>query len=210
MTGVDAIQVTVRPQNLGDIRTLPDETPVWILGQIATGGFTNRYYIEKLDRSAGIGVGSPPVAQEGDMVSVTGMTATIGGERLIMGGLTEVVSTGNPVPEPLLLRNVFLGGGELGAWAPGVTGGVDAYNLGLLITTAGRVTAAGADHFYVDDGCLLQNGTENLGVKVVSGDLAEPAVGSYAVVTGISGAEGSPGSIIRVVRPRKQADIIAY
>jgi hypothetical protein len=84
-----------------------------------------------------------------------------------------------------------------------------ANNIGLLVTSWGRVTAVAYDWFYMDDGNNLDDGTGHIGVCVSNGVLERPSVGQYALITGISGCEIPAGSPVarRVLRPRNSGDI---
>jgi hypothetical protein len=210
MTAVDAIQVKIQPTALEEARLLPDDSQVWLLGQIATAVFGDDYYIEEEDRSSGICVGITPLPAVGDMMNVVGDMDTVNGERIIVNGTSVTASTGNTVPDPLYIMQKRLGGMSPGPNCPGITGAWGLFNVGLLMTISGSVTHSESEFFYVDDGSALEDGSGYMGVKVLSGDLDEPDEEEYAVVTGISGAEMLGGNVVRVMRPRVQEDIIPY
>lgn len=208
----DTVRVTVLPQNLSNARTLPDGAPVWLLGPIVSGVLTDRFYFEKTDRSAGMASNITPFPQEGDAVNISGVMATYQGERMVQLGLASVVSSGNPIPEPLFMHNRSLGGADFGPYAPGVAGGIGLYDIGLLVTLAGRVTyvSPSNDYFIIDDAStwIFEVPMTTSPVKVLCQGFQPPASGSFALVTGVSGAQEAGGEIIPVLRPRDAADLL--
>lgn len=208
----DTVRVKVLPQNLSNARALPDGAPVWLLGPIVSGVLTDRFYFEKTDRSAGMASNIAPFPQEGDAVNISGVMATYQGERMVQPGLASVVSSGNPIPEPLFMHNRSLGGADFGPYAPGVAGGFGLYDIGLLVTLAGRVTyvSPSNDYFIIDDAStwIFQALVTTTPVKVLCQGFQPPASGSFALVTGISGAEEDNGQIISVLRMRDQTDLL--
>jgi hypothetical protein len=114
------------------------------------------------------------------------------------------------------MTNRTLGGAQMGRQQ----GVVDQYsfprkmatglnNIGLLVSTWGKVTAVGTDWFYLDDGTGLDDGGVNTGVFVHCPNVVRPGLNRYVRVTGISGCEIQQGSPVprRVLRPRRQSDI---
>jgi hypothetical protein len=82
-------------------------------------------------------------------------------------------------------------------------------NLGVRLKIAGRVTAQGADYFYVDDGCACDDGSGDLGVRVICGSIAKPAAGSFVVVTGVSSTYYERGHLWRALVATSAGDIRA-
>jgi hypothetical protein len=188
------------------------------------------FYVQEGDRSSGIRVIAgdardiplPPVGvRPGDLVNVTGIISTIDGERTI-GRLTQdgaaheaaftvVGSVSNPV-SPVGMRVKDLGGAAVGPTL-GVTGGLGANNVGLLVRVVGTVVSVSNDErgvtvLYIDDGSNTPCGSAT-GVKVYAPG-ASVQVGDLVVVTGVSSVEqydssqavAGDESLIRVVMPR--------
>jgi hypothetical protein len=104
------------------------------------------------------------------------------------------------------LLNRSIGGGDwrydpvTGAGQKGIAGASGLNNIGLLISTAGRVTYACPSYFYIDDGSALQDGSGCVGIKVLPYGLAVPSQGSYRRVTGISSCYKSGSDLVRLIR----------
>ena len=108
------------------------------------------------------------------------------------------------VPDPLGMINKALGGGALNSYTPGITGGVGTNNIGLLVRTWGKVLESGTGYFIISDGSTT-------GLKVtVPTDVSPSGTNQYAIVTGISSVESNGGVVTRLLRARKQADIVPY
>lgn len=198
---------------IGSLRDAPDGALVSLTAKPVTAGtadFTDRFYIEESDRSAGIMVyyGSAVTTPTliGDDVEVSGRLSVVNGEQAITNpGVTVSGAASVPKALGMLTRSV---GGEFAPYG-GVTGGTGLVNTGLLIQSWGRVTSVGWNYFYVDDGSGLRDGSGFIGVKVSTGNLSKPAENDLVVVTGISTVEIPPGTGVRipVIRPRQQSDI---
>ncbi|MGC8861560.1 MAG: hypothetical protein ACP5R5_02170 [Armatimonadota bacterium] len=205
-------------QTISAARVLPDDTLITIPAKPVSAGTEDLghvFYIEEPDRSSGMRVlWSAGEVPRGSTAVVSGLTKTVGGERLIEAQAVSVgASPGNALP-PLGLINRSLGGTSPNPIVPQIPGSCGAYNTGLLVRTWGRVTAAGDDWFYVDDGSALDDGSTNLGLKVtlagiVGPPFASPQPGHYVLVTGLSSCEVPVGSTdpVRLLRPRCASDI---
>lgn len=214
--------LTPPPMKISEAKALADGTQVTLTGKTVTAGNTelaSNFYIEDQDRSSGIRVFTGAlVVSRGDGVDVTGTIGTSGGERLIASPTVTVKSASYPVPDPVSMPTREMGGGSLNLYTPGITGGIGTHNTGLLVQVWGRVTYVDgtAKLFYIDDGCGLNDGSGNTGLQVSCAGLASgntialPALNSFVKATGISARKTSGGSIIPVLRPRNQADIVAY
>lgn len=198
---------------IGSLRDAPDGAFVSLPARPVTAGtadFTDRFYIEEPDRSAGIMVyyGSTVTTPTsiGDSVEVTGKLSLVDGERAIANPSVTVAGSGS-APKALSMPNRNVGG----EFAPygGVTGGNGLVNTGLLVESWGRVTSVGWNYFYMDDGSDLHDGSGFTGLKVYAGSLTTPEEDDFVVVTGISTFEIPMGTEVRipVVRPRQQSDI---
>lgn len=183
-------------RGMGDTKRLADGTTVQITGTIvsATWG-ANQFSIEAADRSCGILVTkSNHGLFAGARVDIAGTLRTMGtGERYISATILNQSGSGHI--EPLALVNRSIGGGDWhydsvsGAGQRGITGCAGLNNIGLLITTTGRVTYSDPDllYFYIDDGSGLADDSGNMGVKVLGRVPGEGyPTGKYVKVTGTS------------------------
>ena len=178
------------------------------VGTAEMGG--GEFYIEEPDRSSGIRIISTEQVNEADVVNIEGDLTTESGERSISATSVAVVHQLLTPLKPFAMPNGALGGGDLTPDTKGVTGGVGARNVGLLVTTWGRVTyVGGADEefFYIDDGSGLEDGSGHVGVKVGCRDLEKPQLGWLVTVTGLSACEELGDCVIRLLKPRRQSDI---
>ena len=197
-----------------DVRTAknqPNNTGVTLTGRIATSGssdFTDRFYIEDPDRTSGIMVytsSSPWMAVEGYAVSVTGTMTTIDGERAITNPSVSI-SAGQTV-DPLCMINREIGGADhnysssTGAGQRGVVGGVGVNNIGLFISSLGRVKSVGTGYIVVDDGSGVDLRVDTSRVTNL------PTTGNYVIIKGISSLHYSDGNYYRLLRCRRNADL---
>ncbi|MDH7600564.1 MAG: S8 family serine peptidase [Armatimonadota bacterium] len=204
----------IRTIALSELSQIPDGTRVRIGNLVATsntGEIPGRVYVEQPDRARGIALlfsGNPPNLREGDRLEVTGMVETISGERVISGPTIVNVGSTSPV-KPLALAQKWIGG-SANQYMPGITNGLGANNVGLLVTVCGRVVSTSAfDYFYVDDGSNRDDGTGLIGLKVNCRNLMKPPRNSFVTVTGISSVEQpfGPDYTLPVLRVRRQTDI---
>ncbi|MCL6628368.1 MAG: carboxypeptidase-like regulatory domain-containing protein, partial [Armatimonadetes bacterium] len=195
----DGIKIAQAVSSIAEAKGRPDGTMVALDDRIVTASFGDCIYIEDPDRTSGIKVTATGIA-EGAVVDLAGTLSTSGVERQISGySVTQVGST--TVPKPVALTNMFVGGSSLNNYTPGITGAIGVHNIGLLVTTWGKVTGTGSGYFTISDG-------SSAGLKVVvPPGISIPAQDKYVVVTGISSSEGST---TRVLRVRKQADVVVY
>jgi hypothetical protein len=213
-TAADSAVINLLSTRISQVKAAGDGGAVTLTGKVVSADrtdFGTFMYIQEPDRSSGIRVtlGSLQTdASRGDFVTVTGTVATLNGERTITN--PSVIVTGSAaVPRPLAVNNRAVGGSALNPHTPGITEGLGLNNIGLLVRVFGRVTEAGTDWFYIDDGTgRLHAG--HVGIKVAAPTLGKPAVGQYAVVTGISSAEVDGSAAVSVVRPRAQDDLTYY
>ena len=204
---------TVVP-SIGGARMLADGTFVSIAGKIATSAetdFADFFYIEESDRVNGIRIAVPagPVAglARGSVVNVIGtLGTTLAGERQLTGPIVIVVDTDDPLA-PMGMPNRSVGGGTIGSpplGQYGVLGGTGLNNVGLLVTTWGRVTATGSGYAVIDDG----SGTP---VRLDTSTLADPPEeDDYISVIGISSLYKPGVDRLRLVLPRTDLDISGY
>ena len=158
---------------------------------------------------------------EGDIVNATGDASVLNGEVQISPAQVEVVSSGNKLPPIWSMNMLSIGGGACGCQPAlcdyrvppkGKTrlltknGGLS--NVGLLVKVFGTVTYTAADHFYLCDGVKYDDGSGIDGIKVYTGALTEPVVGKKVQLTAISCCYVRGGNCVRLLRPRKQSDIV--
>ncbi|MBI2842241.1 MAG: carboxypeptidase regulatory-like domain-containing protein [Armatimonadetes bacterium] len=166
-------------------------TPVGATVSSATFG-DGSYYVEELDRSAGLkAVGGATAI--GDRVVIAGVLGTVAsGEKVLMPARVTSKTAGSPLG-PLAMNNKTVGGGG-GGFQPGITGATGPNNIGLLVTVYGRVSSPGTNDFILDDGSGV-----NLKVVMPSGQ-AIPAADLWVTVTGISSCEENGGTVSRLIK----------
>jgi len=166
------------------------------------------FYVEQADRSAGIQCRGDVLLEPGQAAVLQGTMNTVDGERVLTGTFVLEGSLASAaIPEPAGMINRVIGGRPAGL-QQGIAGASGLNNIGLLITTTGRVTYADTDYFYLDDGSKLDDGSGHLGVKVLATGLSIPASDSYVQVTGISSCFKVGDDLYRLIRVREQVDIV--
>lgn len=148
---------------------------------------------------------SVPLLVPGQRLFLQGTIASNSGSRYLSCTSLSLADTVAPV-KPLFLANRSVGGASLNPLTPGVYLGSGAYNVGVLVTVAGKVSPGGSDYFYIDDGSMAIDTGGKL--KIKCGTFAKPAEGSFAVITGWSFTELENGNARRVVVARSQEDIV--
>ncbi len=208
--GVDFYGIACGGPTIGQIKSLPNGTPVSLECKVVTAGagqFTNEFYIEEIDRSSGIRCayfGTLPA--EGDRVTLSGNMAIQDKERYI--NITSVSNdTTQETPVPLYVRGVYVGGTDLNVQTPGPgTKGLN--NIGLLVKISGIVRASGETGvFYVDDGSGHDYGTGVAGVRVLSLFGDNPSEGKEVTVIGVVGTQNVSGKDVPVLKRRKGSDL---
>ncbi len=190
---------------------LADGTWVAVSGKTVTGVVGSNSWIEESNLSAAVRLDTSAGVAEGDNVTVSGQMTTPVFTREIAVETVEVESSGNPVVA-IAMTNLSIGGEARNAYTPGVVGGTGLNNVCTLVTAWGRVTALGADYFYMDDGSALEDGSGNVGVRVSTPGLTNPSLDEFVVVTGLVNASrlNPPDTCIRVLIPRRQSDITEF
>ncbi len=180
--------------DVSDARKMFDNHPVQMEGRIVTASFGNSFYVQDLNRLPGIRVVSDSPVTIGQKVDIYGIMATNGGEREIIASIVDPrgMSQIRPQPHAMALRNL---GGEPDGPVPGTSGGAGLNNIGLLVRVFGKVSdsSSSTSEFMLYDGSPDK-------VKVRAIDLDIPADGTYALVTGISGADNSSGENLPLLR----------
>ena len=165
-------------------------------------------YAEEEDSSAGIRLEWIAEPTE-SLIEVIGMpTTSPNGERCLTGCVYKVKSQASARPMAMCIRS--LGGGPFGL-QQAIDGGLGLSNIGLLVRTWGSITEIEQPAppelptwFKIDDGsgvsvkCALP-----AGVTVEQG-------WTWVAVSGISSCENDGGALRRVIRVRKQDDIVAF
>ncbi len=185
--------------SIGMARLLPDGNHIQIPTVAVTAVFDSEFYIEELDRSAGVKVYGSGVAV-GDLVEVYGELSTVAGERVIANATVNKPG-GTTYLEPLALTGRDLD----------VAGMSHLCTAGLLVTVWGKVQSTGTDNFYVDDGSALEDGSGNIGLRIDASSLSTPPdTATYAIVTGVVGAEVLQSGTVPLIRPRSPQDFIFH
>ncbi len=185
---------------IGQLKQLEDDTVIQLSSaKPVCAVFGSELYICESDRSAGISVvgnGFSP----GDLVSVSAtLTTTASGERQLKDAILTPAGSGSPL-KALSVSVASLGGVWSGVYTPPVGGAPGLQNTGLLVQVTGRVTFAGADFFYLDDGSSISDGSGYIGVRVYCPIDAVPAVGTTVSVTGISSSWKSGAQVWPMIK----------
>lgn len=167
--------------SVAQAKFLPDESAVQIGGPIVTRTYGTYFYIENLDRAAGIRVNSTqPLPAPGTVALVSGIVRTINGERVIDDAIVVVKC---PVGVP----------GALAMTCNSATSGLSP--VGLLVKIAGRVASVSPS----EDMFILADGSKQ-DVRVELHGVAPPQVGDFVAVVGALGSDTS-GPIVRISDP---------
>ncbi len=173
----------------------------------ATAAQVGAYYVESLDRTAGIRVVTTDTMSVGDMVTLDGILLTrSNGERYLANASVLSRTTSSPLA-PLGLRASSAGGSSPGPYCSGVAGTSGCYNVGTLVRCCGEVRSIGSNYIYINDGSLPGNG-----IRVNTGSLTSvPDIGARVAVTGILRLQGStPAEATPLVHARSQTDCRSY
>ncbi|MGB9589043.1 MAG: hypothetical protein ACPL7O_12765, partial [Armatimonadota bacterium] len=149
LSSSDGMYILSGNVTIGLARQSPDMTPVYLRGNVVTAVFPGEFYIQSLDRSAGIKVISSATVKTGDVVDVTGKVSRNSVERIIIDADVSVASSATV--KPVFMTNLALGGSD-GSTVYGATSGIGLNNVGLLVKTFGRITEVGPGYMYINDG----------------------------------------------------------
>ncbi|MDO8684046.1 MAG: hypothetical protein Q7N50_11255, partial [Armatimonadota bacterium] len=204
-----------RINTIGEAKKNPNGFTVVVDSGVVTASFPGIAYIEDGSGPCGVRVlTSLRSVKLGTKLDVSGPIKTNAyGERYIAA--TMVTRTGAGSIEPVPLANRRIGGVDWlydpfnGAGQRGVYNGSGPNNIGLLITTTGKVTSIGSNFFYIDDGSGLKDGTGRIGVKVSASGIkmARPKLGANYQVTGISTCYKVSRRVRPMVKLRAPADV---
>ena len=185
--------------SLGLARKLIDGSSVKLSNLAVTAVFGQEFYVQALDRSAGLKVQGTGVSR-GDIVELCGSMSTSAGER----ALTNAIATkpgGTAFPKALGMNGASVD----------ATGNQHLSTAGMLVNVWGRVSSVGADHFYVDDGSARTDASGNVGLRVDASRLTTvPDTTKYAVVRGILGSKVLETGVVPVILPRDTGDCSSY
>ncbi|MGB9586964.1 MAG: carboxypeptidase regulatory-like domain-containing protein, partial [Armatimonadota bacterium] len=182
---------------VSEVKKQPDGKYIYIADVVCSRRpNSSLMFVQDADRTAGIkvtaGTGSIPPVSPGTVCSIEGRLTSAGDVRAITDVGVVVGSSGNS-PYPILMSNATVGGANFyyhaGPPAIGQKGslwGTGVNNVGLLVTTFGRVIDVPVGGvFHIDDGSI----PGGLPVKLLDGVTA-PTQASFAVLTGIAEPDG--------------------
>lgn len=204
----EATQVTIP-----EAKKLEAGTVVTLSGKIVSACFSSHgmLYVQEADGSSGIGVILPATFAPGTLVELVGPVETVYGERCLQATNAYMLAPGPP-PTPVFLKNADVGGADFyyreqppTAGQKGVLGGVGLNNVGLLVSSGGRVSAGGPTCFIITDGS-----TDSVLWVDATHLTTMPEPGTYAVVTGISLVEEEEEHLLPFLLPRNDTDVTIY
>lgn len=205
-------RVKVLPLNsIGWIKTISPGVELSLSKKIVTARFADCIYIEEPDYSAALRINGSFQVNIGDEVNVSGNTSlTDVGEICMSNANVTVISTGSNI-RPLLIPQRNIGYGIPSSDRPYI--GPDVTSM--LMKVYGRVTNLLPDGFYLDDMSLLPTPSGSFGIKITTSDLppgsfTAPAVGDFALASGIVGRYKSEGKVYPFIRCRIPSDISIY
>jgi len=173
---IDAVADIAPAVSVGRAKGLPDGTYVIIWGAIVTAAFDGEFWIQQLDRSAGIKVVSTAPVSVGDSVIVTGHVADGAGGKEIPDALVAFIEHGES-PNPIGMTN-RAAQSELAK--------------DLLVKVWGKRTDSDDGWFNIDDGSVCP-------LKVLcSPDATVPAEGEFTTVTGVLSTDSTGNTVIRM------------
>lgn len=199
----------------GEAKLLSDGTLVSLDRAVASSGvsaFNGFFYCQDPDRSSGIRVvvnaSEIPGLREGNDVQVIGTMATaLTGERQIINPLV-IISAPQSGPDPLFMTNRSVGGSHFGSPPMGQIGmsgvAMGLNNVGLLVSTNGRVTSWDGQIALITDG----SGPVAIDLTNISHSPFEP--GAHLMVNGISSIRLENGLRKPVILPRSSSDVTVY
>lgn len=209
---VTDIIVVGQPVSLAEARMRPSGDLVILANQAVSAAFADATYLLDAQRACGLRVAGAIGASPGDAADVAGTLAVLSGEKSLEPLTWAVTSVASVRPVGIRLRYAggadWLYSAETGAGQQGVTGGVGLNNIGLLVTTCGRITIRDASSppgwFVIDDGSGA-----SLKCSVPAGVTIGPGW-SFAIVTGVVTCAHEGPDLLPMLRVRRQADIAAF
>lgn len=167
-----------------------NSTLVTLTGPVVTARFSGFFYVEDVNRTAGIKVVNPTTVNPGDVVTIDGTIQTADGEKYINAAGVSVNSQTSLI-KPIGLSN------RSNAPAVGLS------NIGLLTTIWGKILSVSGDqtYCYIDDG----SGVGGTGIKVLIAGTKKPVQNSHVSCTGI--ARITAGGV-KVLHMRSDDDLV--
>jgi hypothetical protein len=156
--GPYAYQAAPVAYKISDLWPLDDGEVRWLHNKVVTAKFANGFYIEELDRSAGVLVISNASVEPGDTVDLEGEVGVSNGiQRALIASYVEKVGSNAGAIKPLLMVTKTVGGSSPSDQTMGTTVSVGVYNIGLLVRVAGQVEHSDLSdpankYFYLYDG----------------------------------------------------------
>lgn len=187
------------------------------------------FYVQEVDPASGVGVAgikvvpgnfSIPIPSVGDLVGLSGYLEVANGEAQLRTFGIETVGTGDsPTPLNMIVKNL---GGKIAGIQPAVHPANGPSNIGLLVSTAGKVAAvvfddeSGLPFFTIDDGSGAETTYRSAGglatvpgVKVAAGFFSYMlTTDNFVSVVGVSAVDNVKMSVIPTVPTFKQRVIL--
>lgn len=203
----DGITVAPNAGSIGQALHLADGVGLRLTGKLVTGTRPGSFWIQELDRSAGIRVVSGQVFASGDTVNAAGILGLFGQERALFADVVDLASSGSALPLPLGMIGRTLGGQGFNPFTPGADQSIGLYNVGLLVRVWGVVTGSDSSDpenrfFLLDDGTA-----PGRPVKVLTGSVTPPS-GGFVQVTGIVSLQNVGGLRRPILVVRTAGDIL--
>jgi len=211
----DTLNVVVgrMTNNCSELFGLPNDIYVIFPAKPVSWSQYYAFYIQDPSGASGIRVNATAAMPEINRnVTVGGRLTTYEGERAVdCLALTTGDMTTSP-PRPVFMTHKTMGGTWPGSYTPAVptgdTGGL--YNVGLLVTTTGKVVSRNLNSFWIADGSGVHYSFSSKGLYVDCQPIAmyAPTLGSRVSVTGISGATTLlDNSVVNALRLRNRVDV---
>jgi hypothetical protein len=195
-------------------KSTPDGYLVKLSGKVVTSsGIIGFSYVQEPGRPAGIRVQAAQPLTLGATTNLIGTMKTIDGERVLEVETAQSIGAASQV-RPLFMRTCDLGGSAFGmqrgvseyrkvksgnAWMVTLLPVAGLNNIGVLVKVHGTVAAVGNGYFYIDDGAQCNDGSGNVGVRVICGNLPKPPIGTHLSITGVSSSYYDRGEIWRAI-----------
>jgi len=178
----------------GSIKKHPLGERVTLMSLPIARAFAQRFYIEAVDRTSGIGVMAGVTADPGRLATVTGTLTNVEGE-IVLDSPDITFGELGAAPKPLGMNSCAL---RLGI-------GVDP--TGILARVWGKAISVpeGETYYLVSDACFdgAQHGSGCM-LTVLPEGVPRPAEGSDVILTGIPGVATVAGQTVRVFRVNAQ------
>ncbi|MEI6914181.1 MAG: right-handed parallel beta-helix repeat-containing protein [Armatimonadota bacterium] len=220
--GVDEVSAAGAATTVSAAKLAANNGYVMISNKMVTAAFNGFFYIEEFGRQSGIRVEWPGHTMVvGTQSTIEGTVRTNSdGERYI-DVLWCGVLLGDAL-NPLTMNNRSVGGGNFaynpgtGAGQRGVVGGQGLNNIGLLVSTAGKVTYVdpGGQYFTFWDGSGWSGATPvdrdgRVGVRVFAPGMMPFGLksGSYVEATGAVSCSQVSGQLYPQILARTSADV---